>query len=130
LGDAGVCTGSWVGPVGGKPGCGLGASLRGGRVRAPGAPPAPHQVVLANPKTAGVARWIFLALWGHKMGRGDAAALDYVTKARRGAGRGGGGRHRPRMGRASGAPRRRGRSTIDPAAPLLTGRWPPRRPGV
>jgi hypothetical protein len=24
----------------------------------------PAQVVLANPKTAGVARWIFLALWG------------------------------------------------------------------
>ncbi|KIY99437.1 Sulfate-binding protein Flags: Precursor [Monoraphidium neglectum] len=38
------------------------------------------QVVLANPKTAGVARWIFLALWGHRMKRGDAPALDYVTK--------------------------------------------------
>lgn len=38
------------------------------------------QVVLANPKTAGVARWIFLALWGHRMKKGDAAALDYVTK--------------------------------------------------
>lgn len=38
------------------------------------------QVVLGNPKTAGVARWIFLALWGHKMKKGDAAALDYVTK--------------------------------------------------
>ncbi|KAI8471299.1 MAG: hypothetical protein J3K34DRAFT_417739 [Monoraphidium minutum] len=38
------------------------------------------QVVVANPKTAGVARWIFLALWGHKMKAGDAAALDYITK--------------------------------------------------
>ncbi|GFR43164.1 hypothetical protein Agub_g4213 [Astrephomene gubernaculifera] len=37
-------------------------------------------VVLANPKTAGVARWIFLALWGAKMRQGDAAALSYVTK--------------------------------------------------
>ena len=40
------------------------------------------QVVLANPKTAGVARWIFLALWGHRMRAGDTAALDYVTKVR------------------------------------------------
>jgi sulfate transport system substrate-binding protein len=38
------------------------------------------QVVVANPKTAGVARWIFLALWGHAMGRGEAAAIDYVTR--------------------------------------------------
>jgi hypothetical protein len=38
--------------------------------------------VIANPKTAGVARWIFLALWGHRMRRGDAAALDYVTRVR------------------------------------------------
>ena len=39
------------------------------------------QVITANPKTAGVARWNFLALWGHKMGRGDRAALDYCTQA-------------------------------------------------
>jgi len=48
-------------------------------------PPSPRpspQVVLANPKTAGVARWIFLALWGHKMKQGDKAALEYVTKVR------------------------------------------------
>lgn len=38
------------------------------------------QIIVANPKTAGVARWIFLALWGSKMKKGDAAALEYVTK--------------------------------------------------
>ncbi|KXZ50057.1 hypothetical protein GPECTOR_18g37 [Gonium pectorale] len=38
------------------------------------------EVVLANPKTAGVARWIFLALWGAKMKQGAAASLAYVTK--------------------------------------------------
>lgn len=38
------------------------------------------QVVLANPKTAGVARWIFLALWGAKMKKGHAASLDYVMR--------------------------------------------------
>ncbi|KAG2486189.1 hypothetical protein HYH03_015151 [Edaphochlamys debaryana] len=38
------------------------------------------QVVLANPKTAGVARWIFLALWGARMKAGAAAALEYVRK--------------------------------------------------
>lgn len=59
-----------------RPACPLGAGL--------------PQVVVANPKTAGVARWIFLALWGHKMKAGDAAALDYITKAR-GPGRGGAG---------------------------------------
>ncbi|MEW5300457.1 MAG: hypothetical protein WDW36_003387 [Sanguina aurantia] len=37
------------------------------------------RVVMANPKTAGVARWIFLALWGHRMRQGDAAATAYVT---------------------------------------------------
>jgi sulfate transport system substrate-binding protein len=36
--------------------------------------------VVANPKTAGVARWIFLGLWGHKMRQGEAAAVRYVTK--------------------------------------------------
>jgi sulfate transport system substrate-binding protein len=42
------------------------------------------QVVLANPKTAGVARWIFLALWGsQRRGRWrkhirDTEALEYV----------------------------------------------------
>ena len=39
-------------------------------------------MVTANPKTAGVARWNFLALWGHKAGQGDAACLDFVTKVR------------------------------------------------
>jgi ABC-type sulfate transport system substrate-binding protein len=39
-------------------------------------------VITANPKTAGVARWNFLALWGHRLDKGEAAALDYVTKAR------------------------------------------------
>lgn len=35
---------------------------------------------MANPKTAGVARWIFLALWGHKLASGgEAAAKRYVT---------------------------------------------------
>lgn len=38
--------------------------------------------ITANPKTAGVARWNFLALWGHKMRQGDAAALKYVTEVR------------------------------------------------
>jgi hypothetical protein len=38
------------------------------------------QIIVANPKTAGVARWIFLALWGSKMKKGDAAAVDYITK--------------------------------------------------
>jgi len=40
------------------------------------------EVITANPKTAGVARWNFLALWGHRMAKGDAAAEAYVTKAR------------------------------------------------
>lgn len=40
------------------------------------------ETITANPKTAGVARWNFLALWGHLMRKGDAAALDYVTKVR------------------------------------------------
>lgn len=35
---------------------------------------------MANPKTAGVARWIFLALWGHKLSRGDDAAYKFVEK--------------------------------------------------
>lgn len=39
-------------------------------------------VITANPKTAGVARWNFFALWGARMDKGEAAALDYVTKAR------------------------------------------------
>jgi ABC-type sulfate transport system substrate-binding protein len=38
------------------------------------------ETITANPKTAGVARWNFLALWGHHMRKGDSAALDYVTK--------------------------------------------------
>jgi sulfate transport system substrate-binding protein len=38
------------------------------------------EVVVANPKTAGVARWIFLALWGHKMSKGETAARKFVTK--------------------------------------------------
>ena len=42
------------------------------------------QVITANPKTAGVARWNFLALWGHKMGRGDRAAQDYCRQVSRG----------------------------------------------
>ena len=37
-------------------------------------------VITANPKTAGVARWNFLALWGHKQSQGDEAALDYCKK--------------------------------------------------
>lgn len=40
------------------------------------------QIIVANPKTAGVARWIFLALWGSKMKKGDAAAIEYITKVR------------------------------------------------
>ena len=38
-------------------------------------------VITANPKTAGVARWIFLALWGAKLAQGKKAATKYVTKA-------------------------------------------------
>lgn len=38
------------------------------------------EVIVANPKTAGVARWIFLALWGYKMKKGHDAAVEYVTK--------------------------------------------------
>ena len=38
-------------------------------------------VITANPKTAGVARWIFLALWGHKAwNKGEKAAKEFVTK--------------------------------------------------
>ena len=37
-------------------------------------------VITANPKTAGVARWNFLALWGHRAAQGDEACLDYVIK--------------------------------------------------
>lgn len=40
------------------------------------------ETITANPKTAGVARWNFLALWGHHMRKGDSAALDYVTKVK------------------------------------------------
>ncbi|KFM24351.1 Sulfate-binding protein [Auxenochlorella protothecoides] len=36
--------------------------------------------IVANAKTAGVARWIFLALWGVRAARGEAAAIDYVTR--------------------------------------------------
>lgn len=47
-------------------------------------PPSPlpvlPKVVVANPKTAGVARWIFLALWGHKMKKGEAVAREWVTR--------------------------------------------------
>ncbi|EFN55953.1 hypothetical protein CHLNCDRAFT_10401, partial [Chlorella variabilis] len=35
-------------------------------------------VITANPKTAGVARWIFFALWGVKLKKGKQAANDYV----------------------------------------------------
>lgn len=38
------------------------------------------KLVVANPKTAGVARWIFLGLWGHKLNKGESAAIEYVTK--------------------------------------------------
>lgn len=34
---------------------------------------------MANAKTAGVARWIFLALWGVHAAKGDKAAITYVT---------------------------------------------------
>ncbi|GAB4819353.1 hypothetical protein N2152v2_006399 [Parachlorella kessleri] len=38
-------------------------------------------VITANPKTAGVARWIFLALWGHRAwNKGEKAAKEFVTK--------------------------------------------------
>ena len=37
-------------------------------------------VITANPKTAGVARWNFLALWGHKQSKGEEASLDYCKK--------------------------------------------------
>lgn len=36
-------------------------------------------VITANPKTAGVARWNFLALWGHLMSKGDTAAHRFVA---------------------------------------------------
>jgi len=38
------------------------------------------KIIVANPRTAGVARWIFLALWGHKLRHGEVAARRYVTK--------------------------------------------------
>ncbi|WP_017301317.1 sulfate ABC transporter substrate-binding protein [Nodosilinea nodulosa] len=40
------------------------------------------QVVTANPKTSGGARWNFLALWGANTqnGKDDAIALDFATK--------------------------------------------------
>lgn len=80
-------------------------------------------VITANPKTAGVARWIFLALWGAKLSRGKKAATQYVTKARRGhagadfnpditplsaCGPGSGARHRQHRGACSGVGQRRG----------------------
>lgn len=37
-------------------------------------------VITANPKTAGVARWNFLALWGHKQSKGEEASLDFCKK--------------------------------------------------
>lgn len=37
-------------------------------------------VITANPKTAGVARWNFFALWGHRLDKGEAAAQDFTTK--------------------------------------------------
>ena len=37
-------------------------------------------MITANPKTAGVARWNFLALWGHLMDQGDEAAQRFVTR--------------------------------------------------
>lgn len=44
-------------------------------------------VVTANPKTSGVARWNFLALWGavSQTGGGEAKALEYVTQVFRNA---------------------------------------------
>lgn len=39
-------------------------------------------VITANPKTAGVARWNFLALWGHRAKQGDKAATNYCTNVR------------------------------------------------
>ena len=38
------------------------------------------EVITANPKTAGVARWTFLALWGHMMHNGEDKARSYVTQ--------------------------------------------------
>ena len=40
------------------------------------------QVITANPKTSGGARWNFMALWGHitQTGGDEATALDYVTR--------------------------------------------------
>lgn len=40
------------------------------------------QVITADPKTSGIARWNFLAFWnaGIKSGGGEAKALDFVTK--------------------------------------------------
>ena len=37
-------------------------------------------MITANPKTAGVARWNFLALWGSRMAQGPDAARNYVTR--------------------------------------------------
>ena len=38
------------------------------------------KIITPNPKTAGVARWNFLALWGHKMKKGDGAAIEYCKR--------------------------------------------------
>ncbi len=45
------------------------------------------QVITANPKTSGGARWNYLALWGHitQSGGDEAAALGYVSKVYNGA---------------------------------------------
>ncbi len=45
------------------------------------------QMITADPKTSGVARWNFLALWnaGIKSNQDEAKAIDYVTKAYRNA---------------------------------------------
>jgi sulfate/thiosulfate transport system substrate-binding protein len=45
------------------------------------------QVITANPKTSGGARWNYLGLWGHitQTGGSEAAALDYVSKVYGGA---------------------------------------------
>ena len=37
-------------------------------------------MITANPKTAGVARWNFLALWGHKQDKGEEESLEYCKK--------------------------------------------------
>lgn len=74
-------------------------------------------MITANPKTAGVARWIFLALWGARLGKGRKEATKYVTKVRRLAGFVA--QTCPRVGGAPGPARQSPARTPGPCLPVV-----------